>query len=229
MPLKNEDTTLVISHIKTFMEINNMIQYAILFIMALCLIGCHNWIFKSELLLNPFKRSTIDLTPQEQVVIYIGLFVGTVLLMFWFAQTSPFILDGLIAIGVTSISSLFIILTLKPLLGEMREDKLSYRFILNQNFLLTACLIIFTELSFLYWFKEITIYVQTQFLIFVALYSVLIIIVGLYLGIPKNDEGQKVLPTQWRWRLIIILNPIIVLLLTGILIKLLLSIILLIQ
>jgi len=130
---------------------------------------------------------------------------------------------------VTSISSLFIILTLKPLLGEMREDKLSYRFILNQNFLLTACLIIFTELSFLYWFKEITIYVQTQFLIFVALYSVLIIIVGLYLGIPKNDEGQKVLPTQWRWRLIIILNPIIVLLLTGILIKLLLSIILLIQ
>jgi len=209
-----------------------MIQYAILFIMALCLIGCHNWIFKSELL-NPFKRSTIDLTQQEQVVIYVGLFVGTMLLMFllmfWFAQTSPFILDGLIAIGVTSISSLFIILTLKPLLGEMREEQLSYGFIINQNFLLTACLIIFTELSFLNWFKEITIYVQTQFLIFVALYSVLIIIVGLYLGIPKNDEGKKVLPTQWRWRLIIILNPIIVLLLTGILIKLLLSIILLIQ
>lgn len=205
-----------------------MIQYAILFIMVLCLIGCHNWIFKSERP-NPFKRSTIDLTSQEQLVIYLGLFVGTVVLMFLMLPTSQFILDGLIAIGVTSISSLFIILTLKPLLGEMREDKLSYGFVLNQNFLLTACLIIFTELSFLYWFKEITIYVQTPFLIFVALYSVLIIIVGLYLGIPKNDENKKVLPTQWQWRLIIVINPIIVVLLTGILVKWVLSIILLIQ
>ncbi|HID99325.1 MAG TPA: hypothetical protein EYP59_03435 [Thiotrichaceae bacterium] len=210
------------------MELDNIIQYAILFLMALFFIGCHNWIFNSQVL-NPFKRSTIDLTSQEQLVIYLGLFVGTVLLMFWFAQTSPFILDGLIAIGVTSISSFFIILTLKPLLGEMREDQLSYGFILNQNFLLTACLILFTELSFLNWFKEIAIYVQTQFLIFVALYSVLIIIVGIYFGIPKNDEDKKVLPTQWQWRLVIVLNPIIVVLLTGILIKLLLSIILLIQ
>jgi len=111
----------------------------------------------------------------------------------------------------------------------MREDKLSYGFVINQNFLLTAYLIIFTELSFLNWFKEITIYVQTQFLIFVALYSVLIMIVGIYLGIPKNDDGKKVLPTQWRWRLVIVLNPMIVVLLAAILVKLVLSIILLVQ
>jgi hypothetical protein len=210
------------------MELNHMIQYAVIFFMALFLIGCHNWLFKSGQS-NPFKRSTIDLTPQEQVVIYVGLFVGTVLLMFWFAPTSQFILGGLIAFGVTSISSLFIILTLKPLLGAMREDKLSSGFFINQNFLLTAYLIIFTELSFLNWFKEITTYVQTQFSIFVALYSVLIMIVGIYLGIPKNDEGKKVLPRQWQWRLVIVLNPIIVVLLTGILVKLVLSIILLVQ
>jgi hypothetical protein len=115
-------------------------------------------------------------------------------------------------------------------LGAMREDKLSSGFVINQNFLLTAYLIIFTELSFLNWFKETrTIYVQTQFSIFVALYSVLIMIVGIYLGIPKNDEGKKVLPRQWRWRLVILLNPMIVVLLTGILVKLVLSIILLIQ
>ncbi|RKZ91730.1 MAG: hypothetical protein DRR19_06430 [Candidatus Parabeggiatoa sp. nov. 1] len=210
------------------MELSNIIQYASVFLMALCLIGCHNWLLKSAQS-NPFRRATIDLTPQEQVVIYVGLFVGTVLLMFWFAPTSQFILGGLIAIGVTSITSLFIILTLKPLLGTMREDKLSYGFVINQNFLLTAYLIIFTELSFLNWFKEITIYVQTQFLIFVALYSVLIMIVGIYLGIPKNDDGKKVLPTQWRWRLVIVLNPMIVVLLAAILVKLVLSIILLVQ
>jgi len=220
---------LILNSIKAFMEINNIIQYAIIFVMALFLIGCHNWLFKSAQS-NPFRRSTIDLTPQEQVVIYVGLFGGTVLLMFWIiAPISQFRLDGLIAIGVTSISSLFIILTLKPLLGAMREDKLSYGFVINQKFLLTAYLIIFTELSFLNWFKEITIYVQTPFLIFVALYSVLIMIVGIYLGIPKNDDGKKVLPTQWRWRLVIVLNPIIVVLLTSLLVKLVLSIILLVQ
>jgi hypothetical protein len=208
------------------MELNHII-YAIIFLMALFLIGCHDWIFKTAPS-NPFKRSTIDLTPQEQVIIYVGLFGGTVLLMFWFVPISQFILGGLIAIGVTSIFSLFIILALKPLLGTMRKNKLSYEFLLNQNFLLTAYLIIFTELIFLNWFKEITTYVQTPFLIFVALYSVLIMIVGIYLGIPKNDEGKKVLPKQWRWRLIIVLNPIIVVLLTGILVKLVLSLILLI-
>ena len=217
------------------MELSNII-YTIFFIMAFFLIGFRHWLFKSGLS-NPFRRSTIDLTPQEQVVIYVGLFGGTVLLMFWIAPilggwivpTSESILNGLIAIGVTSISSLFIISTLKPLLGAMREDKLSLGFFSNQNFLLTAYLIVFTELSFLNWFKEITIYIQTQFSIFVALYSVLIMIVGIYLGIPKNDEGKKVLPTQWRWRLVILLNPMIVVLLTSILVKLVLSIILIVQ
>ena len=217
------------------MELSNII-YIIFLIMALFIIGFRHWLFKSGVQ-NPFKRSTIDLTPQEQVVIYVGLFGGTVLLMFWIAPilgglivpTSKSILNGLIAIGVTSISSLFIILTLKPLLGAMRENNLSSGFFINQNFLLTAYLIIFTELSFLNWFKEITIYVQTQFSIFVALYSVLIMIVGIYLGIPKNDEGEKVLPTLWRWRLVIVLNPIIVVLLAGVLVKLVLSIILLVK
>ncbi len=219
---------LIIKSIKEFMELNNIIQYAIIFLMTLFLIGCRNWLFKRGQS-NPFKHSTIDLTHQEQVITYVGLFVGTMLLMFWVAPNLRFILEGLIAVGVTSISSLFIILTLKPLLGAMREDKLSYGFILNQNFLLTAYLIIFTELSFLNWFKEITIYVQTPFSTFVALYSVLIMIVGIYLGIPKNNNGKKVLPTQWRWRLVIVLNPIIVVLLASILVKLVLSIILLIQ
>ena len=141
------------------MELSNII-YIIFLIMALFLIGFRHWLFKSGVQ-NPFKRSTIDLTPQEQVVIYVGLFGGTVLLMFWIAPilgglivpTSKSILNGLIAIGVTSISSLFIILTLKPLLGAMRENNLSSGFFINQNFLLTAYLIIFTELSFLNWFK----------------------------------------------------------------------------
>jgi hypothetical protein len=225
MPLKSENP--VISNIK-MMELNNIIQYAILCLIVLFLIHFHNWILK-RVALNPFKRSTTDLSAQEQILIYLGLFFGTVLLMFWFAPSSPFILDGLIAIGMTSISSLLIILMFKVLLSEMREDKLSYRFILNQNFLLTAYCILFTELSFLNWYKEITIYVQRPFFIFVVLYSGLLMIVGIYLGIPKNDEAKKVLPTQWQWRLVIILNPMIVLLLTGILIKLLLSLILFIQ
>jgi len=39
---------LVIRSIKAFMELNNIIQYAIIFLMPLFLIGCHNWTFKSE-------------------------------------------------------------------------------------------------------------------------------------------------------------------------------------
>jgi hypothetical protein len=117
------------------------------------LIGGRHWLFKTGQS-NPFKHSTIDLTQPEQLIIYVGLFGGTMLLMFWIASTSPFIIDGLIPIGVALITSWFIIITLKPLLGAMREDELSYRLVLNQNFLLTAYLIILTELSFLNWYSK---------------------------------------------------------------------------
>jgi hypothetical protein len=103
----------------------------------------------------------------------------------------------------------------------MREDKLSRRTFINQNFLLTVYLITLTELSFLNWIKEITTYAQVRFLIFVLLYSLLIVVVSILLGLPeeKNEQGKR-LPQQWQWRSLIVIDPLFVILCTSILAKL---------
>ena len=208
---------------------SSTILYAIAFSIALILIGCHNWLLSGGKP-NPFKRSVTDLSTSEKVIFYVVLFIGTVLLMLAMAAPSQFSLDGVIAIGIASILSFFIIFTFNGLLGTMRENKLSLKFLIDQNFLLTAYLIIFTALGFLNWAKEIETYVQKPFLIFVILYAVLIIFIGILLGIPKKNEDEKrKWPDNWQFTAVIFLDPIVVGLLIGILVKLTLDIILLIQ
>lgn len=217
------------------MNLNNpIIQYAIAFLMVLSLIGGHNWLLNNGKP-NSFKRSIIELAPQEKIGFYLMLFGGTVLLMLlvMILLKAPFsqfrTLDGLIALGVTSILSFFIIFTLNGLLGIMKEDKLSLKFLVKQDFLLTAYLIIFAALSFLNWIKEIKTYEHSHFLIFVVLYSILIIAIGILLGIPKSNGDGRKWPANWQFRAIIILDPILVGLLMGIFVKITLDIILLIQ
>jgi len=56
------------------MELSHIIQYAIIFLMVLFLIGCHNWLFKTAPS-NPFKRSTIDLIPKNKWLFTSGYLV----------------------------------------------------------------------------------------------------------------------------------------------------------
>ena len=207
---------------------NGIIQYAIAFVFAIILIGCHNWLLGGGKP-NPFKRSAMNLSLAERVIFYAVLFIGTVSLMLVITTLSRFSFDGAIAIGVASISSFFIIFTFNGLLGKMRENKLSLKFLIDQNFLLTAYLIIFTELSFLNWVKEIETYVQKPFLIFILSYAVLIVCIGIFLGIPKKHEDKEVKLSDWRFTAVIFLDPLIVGVLISIFVKLTLDIILLIQ
>jgi glucan phosphoethanolaminetransferase (alkaline phosphatase superfamily) len=211
-----------------------IIQYVIVFLIALLLIGFHNGLLNSDKP-NPFKRSTIDLTYKERVAYWMVLFFGTVLLMFgvaikWIAPLPQLIrLDGIIAIGVASILSFFIIFTFNGLLVTMRQDKLSLKFLVDQNFLLTAYFIILIALSFLNWVMEIETYAQKPFLVFVICYAVLIAFIGLLLDLPKQNGDGKKRPDYWRFKTVVLLDPIIIGLLIGILVKVTLDIILLIQ
>ncbi|MEK8019198.1 MAG: hypothetical protein VSS75_020195 [Candidatus Parabeggiatoa sp.] len=210
-----------------YMNINNLIQYAIIFLIALLLIKFHDFLIGTNEE-NPFKHSVIDLSFNERWGVYLVLFIGTMVLMFLIASSLPFKLGGVIAIIVASISSFFIISSLNVLLAEMKEDKLSFKRLINQDFLWTIYLIIFTELSFLNFAAETLTYTKKPFLFFVLLYSLIIILVGIFLGIPKEGERKKI-PESWKLKSIIILDPIIVILLADILAIIILSVIITIQ
>ncbi|EDN67908.1 membrane protein [Beggiatoa sp. PS] len=217
--------------IEHLLALNSPIKYAILLLVAFFFMACHNWILRGDK--NPFKRSVIELTAFKRWSLYVVLLVGTGGLMFWVAPASPFIFDGLIAIFMIPILSFFILYTLKGLLTTMREDKLLLKLFINQDFLLTVYFIMLTEFIFLNWFKELTTYVQTQFFVFVILYSVLIIVIGILLGIPEKNGGGKRLPDDWRLKSVIIaiilLDPMIVVVWASILVQITLEIILFIQ
>jgi hypothetical protein len=203
--------------------------YAIVFLIALLLIGGHNWLLSSDKP-NPFKRSVTDLSLKEKIGFWVTLFMGTVLLMLYFTASSPpFLLEKLTAILVSALTSFFIIFTLNGFLATMREGKLLPKFFIDQNFLLTAYLITLTALIFLDWVKEVETYIQKPFLDFVILYTVLIVIISIFLGIPKKNGDEKRWPDNWRFKMVILLDPFIVGLLMFILVKLTLDIILLIQ
>jgi glucan phosphoethanolaminetransferase (alkaline phosphatase superfamily) len=191
--------------------------YAIVFLIALLLIRGHNWLLSSDKP-NPFKRSVTDLSLKEKIGFWVALFMGTVLLMLYFT-----------AILVSALISFFIIFTLNGFLATMREGKLLPKFLIDQNFLLTAYLITLTALIFLDWVKEVETYIQKPFLDFVILYAVLIVIIGIFLGIPRKNGDEKRWPDNWRFKAVILLYPFIVGLLMFILVKLTLDIILLIQ
>jgi hypothetical protein len=152
------------------------------------LIWLHNWVLgRGEP--NPFKHSKIELTLTEQIIVYlIGAFVP-ILLIFWLASP-PLAVGGLIATGVTILSSLLIIPNLKSLLEKMRENPLSAGFLIGQDFWLIVSLLI-----------------------------------GIFLGIPKQNGSQK-FPKDWRFGILIGLDPVIVLSATWIFVQVVASIIL---
>jgi len=210
-------------NIEEYIMNNIVIQYAIIFLMALLLAESHNRLLGNNQK-NPFKRSEIEVKNYLKMSMVLSSII--ISLMILVAQSfEQFFLDGFIALSVGLISSFFIIFTLKELLSTMRQRKLSVDLLVNQYFLLTAYLVIFTNLSFLNWIKEIKTYVQTPFLSFVILYSFAIIVVGVILGFPKTEkEDKKGVTLDKRWKAIIFLDPMIVVFLNVVFLKVLLDI-----
>jgi len=205
---------------------NIVIQYAILFLMALLLIESHNLLLGSNEK-NPFKRSEIEVKNYLKMSMVLSSII--IPLMILVAQSfEQFFLDGFIALSVALLSSFFILFTLKELLSMMRQKKLSFDLFINQYFILTAYLVILTNLSYLNWIKEIKTFVQTPFLSFVIVYSIVLMAVCVLLGFPKTDkkeeEGEKRVTLEKRWKVIIFLDSIIVVFLNFVLLKVLLDI-----
>ncbi len=210
-------------------NLDDIAKYIIIFIVLGMLTICRNLLLVGNEQNNPFKRASIELEPKERWGGYAALLFGTIALMLLIAPSSSFRLDILIAIGFSVIMSFFILLTLNSLLGNMKEGKLSVRFLVNQNLLLVIYLIVFTELSFLNWLKEVSTYFQNQFLAFIVLYSILLVMVGSYLGIPKQGGEKREIPHNWRLRLLVVLDPLIVSIVTAVVALIIVDIILLVQ
>lgn len=172
-----------------------------------------NSLFKRATATEPFPQLA-KLTLREQAVTYLFLVVGTLLLMFWFA---PLTLPAtLIAMIVTLIFSFLILLMLNEVLITMRQHKqLPILFIINPQVLLVVGFIIAVELSFLNWVKEVAIYFQKPFFNFTILYAVCLFIAAMKLSLKVNEYESAVKKNR-HFIMLIILDSIIVVLLSGI-------------
>jgi hypothetical protein len=179
----------------------------------------------------PESLHSLALTPKNKAMVYLVLMIGTLSLMFGWAKLSlPSPQQWWIvplAIVVTWIASFFLIITFHALLAAMKRNQcLPGDLLFQQDFWLTAYLIIFTELSFLYWIKEVTTYFQKPFLGFVISYSILIWIAGILIAqFSKTSENSA----KGSYVSIAIIDSLIVVMLSIILLYFTLEIILLIS
>ncbi|MCK5523516.1 MAG: hypothetical protein KAI83_10325 [Thiomargarita sp.] len=187
------------------MKIEHIIQYLPLLLTPFFLMWCHNWLISSIEQID----QQLATAREGKVAISLTVFIGILLLMLFITPSLQDIFlneYGLLAIGFSLSSSFLIIRFFLSTLKEIKCQPLFFKLFINQNFWLSLFFIIATELSILYWIKEINIYVQEQMIIFVIGYVILISISGIFLGIPK----RKMLRQEWRLILITIIDPIII-------------------
>ncbi len=187
------------------MKIEHIIQYLPLLLIPFFLMWCHN------LLISSIEQIDQQLATARESKIAVSLivFIGILLLMLFITPSLQdiFLNDyGLLAIGFSLFSSFLIIHFFITALKEIKCQPLFLKLFINQNFWVSLFFIIATELSILYWLKEINIYVQEQMTLFVIGYVILISISGIFLAIPK----RKMLRQEWRLILIAIIDPIII-------------------
>ncbi len=187
------------------MKIEHIIQYLPLLLTPFFLMWCHNWLISSIKQID----QQLATAREGKVAISLTVFIGILLLMLFITPSLQDIFlneYGLLAIGFSLSSSFLIIRFFLSTLKEIKCQPLFFKLFINQNFWLSLFFIIATELSILYWIKEINIYVQEQMIIFVIGYVILISISGIFLAIPK----RKILRQEWRLILIAIIDPIII-------------------
>lgn len=206
----------------------NIFQYIALLLTILVLIASRNGLLRKDEV-NPLGRVKSELTVQEQWTSYgvlVGISLMLMLIISRFSLGSP--LAMLLAVGVNAILSFFTLITFQAFLTTIREQtKLSVtRLFHNQNFLLASYLIVLIELGFLNWLKDVSYDVLYQFFFFVVIYSLLIMAIGIFLGMPRVEgEEQRNFPTPWKERLMIILDPLMVVFSASLMVKIVIDII----
>ncbi|OQW91073.1 MAG: hypothetical protein BWK78_05575 [Thiotrichaceae bacterium IS1] len=203
-----------------------IIFYVVLIALALLFMKMHNGLLVTT---TSETLHSLDLTPRDKAIVYLVLMGGTLLLMSvcaGFSWPSPqrwWIAP--LAIIVTIVASFWLITTLHALLGRMKQNQqLSYDLLFQQDFWLTAYLIIFTELTFLNWLKEVTTYFQQPFLGFVIGYSIIIWIAGFLIS-RFSQRSESV--AEWSYVWIAVIDSLMVVMLSTIFLHLTLGIILL--
>jgi hypothetical protein len=155
----------------------------ILFAIVLLLMKLHNWLMRDVSNALPETLHLMVLAPREKAIIYLVLAGGSLLLMFSLTGFSPFSVlqwEMTIAVSVALATSFFLPYTLHSLLDAMKRNKqLSCDLLGKQKFWLSTYLIIFTELSFLNWIKEVTTYFNWSFLLYVMGYMIIILVAEL--------------------------------------------------
>ncbi len=201
------------------LSINTQLIILVILMILLLLLGWQrSWLFqRATKEKDPFPQLA-DLTPRTTALIYLKLLGGTWLLMLLVALkfslsplTPTLILEETFwTMGLSLILSFFLILTLQRILSLMRQYKqLPISLLTNFSILGMVCLISTIELSFLYWMKEVTIYFSPPFLIFVVLYSLLILWIASVLSLNTHN---KLLLKNWEFISIAVLDSVLVVL-----------------
>ncbi len=204
----------------------DIIFYVALIALALLFMIVHNSLLAT---ITSETLRSLDLTPREKAIVYLVLMGGTLLLMSVCARFSlPSPQQWWIAplaIIVTIVASFWLMTTFHALLGSMKQNRqLSYNLLFQQDFWLTAYLIIFTELSFLNWLKEVTTYFQQPFLGFVIGYSIIIWIAGVLIS-RFSQRSESV--AEWSYVWIAVIDSLMVVMLSTVFLYLTLGVILL--
>lgn len=170
-----------------------IIFYVVLFILVLLLMKMHNGILASSPEILHFRT----IAPRDKAIIYLVLMGGTLLLMLSctrFSAPSPqrwWIM--MLAIIVVMVTSFLLIITLHGALSNMKKNRqLSCNSLFEQDFLLTTYFIVFTQLSFLNWLKEVIVYFQYSFLSFIIGYLIIILITSVLISkFSQRDESSE--------------------------------------
>jgi hypothetical protein len=206
-------------------DYNQTIQYTILFLFPFLLILSHNWLI-SHIKLKNDQQLVATHEIKEKIILSLVFFISTMLFMLYLAPSlSQLFLNGygLFAIGFAFISSFLIILFfLSILLKEIKCQLLFLNFFINRPLWLSLFFIVATELLVLYWLKEVDIYIQDQFLVFLVGYSVNIFGCGIFLGTAKHN-WQKLRKNRYDFAVAII-DPLIVVFFALCLIQILLKV-----
>ncbi|EDN70612.1 membrane protein [Beggiatoa sp. PS] len=152
----------------------NFIVCIVLFPIALSLIKAHNWFMRDADSIVPSETlHLMALSLKQKAIIYLVLISSamlSMLSMLFFTGFSVFFvhqLEAMIAISVLLIASFFLLSELHLLFNSMKKTKqLSCDLFFQPDFFATTSLMLFIELSFLYWLKEAITYFEPYFLVF---------------------------------------------------------------
>lgn len=183
------------------------------FLLLVILLGqWRNYLFQ-KLITNQatkFFPPLAELNTRKKAFVYLGLVSATLFSIFVLAQFFSLSLENWQAtaiIIIVVVGSFLLILNLQTVLSIMRKNKqLSFSFFFNPHVLKIIALIIALEFSLLYWIKkEATAYFVLPFLGFVGIYSILILVVAIFVGLSLRVDNKNLVVLSFLDAIIITL------------------------